>query len=292
MHKYSKKDKFLLAVCTIFYLLCLLSLVMFNRIAILLFLILHSSLLLYFYYLQSICDTESAWEDTQEREALHVQHEEDLQQLGELQDRLQLLNTTIATQKTQLETLTRDKLDLEAELTLEKTSHETSMATSANMFLPDAEQSVNDYAPIDIIAIARDSIDELSSYAKKENIQVQISSSSESILVKADKTRIRILFRNIIDNSIKYMQRAGSLVITISNVGTDIFIVCKDNGSGLAEEETEHIFELNYQGSNRISGNGLGLTQAKSIVNSYGGTIYAKSTLGKGMAIYIQLPMD
>ena len=108
--------------------------------------------------------------------------------------------------------------------------------------------------------------------------------------MRADPNRIITLFRNIIDNSIKYMKRAGSLVITISTIGDDIFIVLKDTGEGLNEDETKHIFELNFQGSNRISGNGLGLAQAKAIVESYGGTIYAKSTEGKGMGIYIQLP--
>lgn len=111
-------------------------------------------------------------------------------------------------------------------------------------------------------------------------------------MVKASPTRIRILFRNIIDNSIKYMQRAGVLIITISNIGSDIFIVIKDNGNGLSKDETSHIFELNYQGSNRISGNGLGLTQSKAIVDYYGGTIYAKSSPSQGMGIYIQLPAN
>ena len=98
------------------------------------------------------------------------------------------------------------------------------------------------------------------------------------------------MFRNIIDNSIKYMQKAGTLVVTISAIEDDIFIVLKDTGKGLPENETKHIFELNYQGSNRISGNGLGLTQAKAIVEHYGGTIYARSPGGNGMGIYIQLP--
>ena len=86
------------------------------------------------------------------------------------------------------------------------------------------------------------------------------------------------------------MKQSGRLVITISNIGTDIFIVLKDNGKGLSRQETDHIFELNYQGSNRISGNGLGLAQSKAIVEYYGGTIYAKSSENLGMAIYIQLP--
>ena len=121
-------------------------------------------------------------------------------------------------------------------------------------------------------------------------MNINISSSNTTLLVKADPIRLLILFRNIIDNSIKYMRKAGSLVITISTIGEDIFIVCKDTGEGLPEDETKHIFELNYQGSNRVSGNGLGLAQAKAIVDYYGGTIYAKSSTGSGMGIYIQLP--
>lgn len=158
--------------------------------------------------------------------------------------------------------------------------------------LPPGEATEEKRETIDIIQIARQTVEELKPFAQKVHLEIQISAPEESILVKADPSRIRIMFRNIIDNSIKYMNRAGRLVITISNLGDDIFIVLKDNGNGLPEKETEHIFELNYQGSNRISGNGLGLTQAKAIVNSYGGTIYAKSNVGKGMGIYVQLPTD
>ena len=47
---------------------------------------------------------------------------------------------------------------------------------------------------------------------------------------------------------------------------------------------------MNYQGTNRISGNGLGLAQARAIVEYYGGMIYARSSVGNGMGIYIHLP--
>lgn len=143
---------------------------------------------------------------------------------------------------------------------------------------------------VNIIEIADKARKELEENAKKANLVINISSATDVLMVKADPGRLLILFKNIIDNSIKYMKKAGSLVITISTINDDIFIVLKDTGEGLAEDETKHIFELNYQGSNRISGNGLGLSQAKAIVEYYGGTIYAKSTEGKGMGIYIQLP--
>ncbi len=153
-------------------------------------------------------------------------------------------------------------------------------------FLPDRSES----ATVSVIEIAKSVARELKDDAVKAGVTITISEVEEQLLVKADPNMLRILFRNIVDNAIKYMNRHGSLIITVSSIDDDIFIVCKDTGEGLASEETNHIFELNYQGSNRISGNGLGLYQAKAIVTYYGGTIYAKSTPGKGMGIYIQLP--
>ena len=159
---------------------------------------------------------------------------------------------------------------------------------SVSALLPLSDEHGSD--EINIIRVCRDAINDLQEGAKKAGLRINISTTEDSLLVKASEKRLLILFKNIIDNSIKYMNRQGSLTITISNIGTDIFIVLKDTGEGLTESETRHIFELNYQGSNRISGNGLGLAQAKAIVDYYGGTIYAKSNVNQGMAIYIQLP--
>ena len=144
---------------------------------------------------------------------------------------------------------------------------------------------------VDIIQAANDAIKSLSPFAEAQNIKIHLSTTCEELMVMAVPESIRILFRNIIDNSIKYMGRAGHMIITISLLGDDIFLILKDTGKGLNEEETTHIFELNFQGSNRVSGNGLGLTQSKMIVEAFGGTIYAKSSPENGMTIYIQLPV-
>ena len=186
-----------------------------------------------------------------------------------------------------LSTTQKDKENTQSEL--EKTKEEVRKAEKLeyeSLLPPDDEDASN----VDIIEIARKAIRELEEDAIKAGLKVTISSASEGLMVRASAKRLLILFRNIIDNSIKYMQTAGTLVITISSIEDDIFIVLKDSGKGLPENETKHIFELNYQGSNRISGNGLGLTQAKAIVEHYGGTIYARSPQGNGMGIYIQLP--
>lgn len=163
----------------------------------------------------------------------------------------------------------------------------TSDASIEGLLPPDDEDPA---VTVDIIDVARRAIAELQDAARAAGLRVNISTASDKLMVHASAKRLLIMFRNIIDNSIKYMQTEGTLVVTISAIEDDIFIVLKDTGKGLPENETKHIFELNYQGSNRISGNGLGLTQAKAIVEHYGGTIYARSPEGSGMGIYIQLP--
>ncbi len=193
-----------------------------------------------------------------------------------------------------IDDLTRDLENAKTELEKVKAEN-TEMADKINsddnvfdsLLPPDDD---DDTANVDIIEVARRAIRELEQDAVDAGLKVTISSASDKLMVRASAKRLLIMFRNIIDNSIKYMQKAGTLVVTISAIEDDIFIVLKDTGKGLPENETKHIFELNYQGSNRISGNGLGLTQAKAIVEHYGGTIYARSPQGNGMGIYIQLP--
>lgn len=143
---------------------------------------------------------------------------------------------------------------------------------------------------VDLVEMTRETISDMRRYAEPANVRINLLATSEQISFKANRDLMKIMLKNIIDNSIKYMLRAGNIQITLSDTGDDIFIILKDDGMGIGAAELPHIFEINYQGTNRVSGNGLGLTQAKDIVNAYYGEIFAKSTPGGGMGIYIQLP--
>ncbi len=192
-------------------------------------------------------------------------------------------NTELIEKLDALELAVADKKSMPKE---ETGKPEEDLSSVLPQYLPERSESTT----VNIIDVAKSVAKEFHDDAAKAGLSIQISSGEENLLVRGDQNLLRILFRNIVDNSIKYMNRHGSLIITISSIGDDIFVVCKDTGEGLSSDETEHIFELNYQGSNRISGNGLGLFQAKAIVSFYGGTIYAKSHPGSGMGIYIQIP--
>lgn len=288
----SKQQKIVLVAATLCYALVIYAFFELPLPFIILFFVLHSILLISFCYLcyRAHADYTGAEHLQQEigilsadKEALRATHEQELKVRDEERD---ALNTRIGEQEEQIRALTEETESLKSELTELKEKEEP--VEDLISFLPPAEEDEN--ATIDIIATAKQAVADFRDPARKAGLNIQVSSAMESLKVRASRTRILIMFRNIIDNSIKYMKRAGTLVITVSAIDDDIFIVLKDTGNGLPEEETKHIFELNYQGSNRISGNGLGLTQAKAIVEYYGGTIYAKSNTGNGMGIYIQLP--
>lgn len=277
-------QKSLLACSAICYALVLFSFLNSSLWLVLIFFILHSLSLLYFTYL-----TYSYSQAPQIEEELSTLKEQ-CKQLANENTRLTSQLSQAHKENQQLKTIQND-LDA-ARQELAAASKEPAPEDALSPLLPPIDQDAENQETINIIQVANDTIQEFLPFSAKEEIQILVSASTETLLVKASSQRIRILFRNIIDNSIKYMNQPGTLVITISTVGDDIFIVLKDNGKGLPATETPHIFEINYQGSNRISGNGLGLTQAKAIVDSYGGTIYAKSTEGKGMGIYIQIPIQ
>ena len=293
---FSSRQYIIIVILIVLFFLALVSIIMDYMIPGLIFFLAHSIGFVIFYYndtvqknialsmsgLQNYTDHAGGSNDTI---TLHSANEEDSALLLSFQEKCRQQVTEIQELRDKLSKYDHDAESSKQQLDSLKKSLET------DTILPEIKVS-NNFDPVNIITIARQVVGDLRLAAEKAGISIMVSSGSDTILVKADPTRINILFRNIVDNSIKYMQRAGSLIITISSIGDDIFIVLKDNGNGLSENEAQHIFELNYQGSNRISGNGLGLAQARAIVNSYGGTIYAKSTVGKGMGIYIQLPTN
>lgn len=166
---------------------------------------------------------------------------------------------------------------------------ETNELEKVNLLLPENE-ALNEN---DLLTLIREVYRNFEMPCRKSGIRLELATSFEHVIMRCDKRYIQVLLSNIIDNSMKYMNRSGSLIITISDIGEEgIFMVCKDNGDGLPIQEVPHIFELNYQGSNRKSGNGLGLAQVKAIVEHYKGTVYAKSDVNEGMAIYIQFPVE
>lgn len=106
--------------------------------------------------------------------------------------------------------------------------------------------------------------------------------------LKLDVEKIKIAFANLFVNAIEAMEpKKGKLLIKASQFGNQYKIEISDNGAGIPKENLEGIFEPFF--TNKIGGSGLGLTNTQNIILSHGGSIRAKSEVGKGTRFLINL---
>lgn len=146
---------------------------------------------------------------------------------------------------------------------------------------------------IDLISLINRAGEDMQTVAKNKGVEIQCVSSKGSLLMEADAHQLNKVVFNIIENSLKYMGREGRITLLTDTDGANAIITIRDDGLGLDAEETSHIFELNYQGSNKVNGHGHGhgLYLAQRAAEAHGGTITALSAPGMGMSIRISLPL-
>ncbi|NLV86977.1 MAG: HAMP domain-containing histidine kinase [Clostridiales bacterium] len=149
-----------------------------------------------------------------------------------------------------------------------------------------------EFSRFDIIALLRQIGEDMQTVAKNHGINIQTISTLDSLYIEGDFYQISKVIFNILENSLKYMGREGHVTIMAEASGTFVNITIKDDGLGLGEEQTQYIFEMNFQGSNKTIGHGHGLYLAKTAIESQGGTISAQSSQGMGMTIKISLPIS
>jgi two-component system phosphate regulon sensor histidine kinase PhoR len=103
---------------------------------------------------------------------------------------------------------------------------------------------------------------------------------------------------NLIDNAIKYSKDNQDLCLKLSTQSTNKQFQFKieDNGIGMSKESQRRIFEKFYRAHtgniHNVKGFGLGLSYVKTMIDAHNGKIKVESTLGKGTAFTIELPIS
>lgn len=112
--------------------------------------------------------------------------------------------------------------------------------------------------------------------------------------IEADTRRIKQVFRNILDNAVKYSPNGGLIVIKGEVRENDVVISVADQGIGIASEDLIPLFEKYFRVrsvyTSHIPGTGLGLPIARSIIEAHGGRIWVESKVEEGTTIFFSLP--
>jgi signal transduction histidine kinase len=130
--------------------------------------------------------------------------------------------------------------------------------------------------------------------AMRFDVHLQLNATQP--VVAGDAAAIETLFDNLLDNAYKYRNGSPGIWIDTKNEGKNLVIQVRDNGIGMDAETRSQAFERFYRGHtgdvHNIKGYGIGLSQARSIVEAHNGSIQLKSKPGEGAEFILRLPFS
>jgi signal transduction histidine kinase len=151
---------------------------------------------------------------------------------------------------------------------------------------------------LEIIEIVSKAIEMVAPLVRERRHELTTEVAQTGLTVNGDATRLSQVVSNLLTNAAKYTAPGGKIVIVAERVVDEVEIRMQDNGIGISADVLPRVFDLFVQDRpgaviDRAQGGlGLGLTIVKSLVESHGGTVSAKSDgRGKGSEFTVRLPL-
>lgn len=144
---------------------------------------------------------------------------------------------------------------------------------------------------VDITQALKDTLALVRRHAALSNIAVEEKYDPELPLVEVDVPQCKQVFLNLITNALDAMPNGGTLTVATSRDGDFVRIDFMDTGAGIPPANLDKIFDPFFTTKPAVKGTGLGLSVSLGIVQSHGGTIDAKSEVGKGSVFSVKLPI-
>ncbi len=136
-------------------------------------------------------------------------------------------------------------------------------------------------------------LEEVEFLAKSKEILLE-NKVDEKVFIKTDKKLLYVVFKNLIDNAIKYNNKKGKVIIEYSRLPKDHVISVCDTGPGIPKSHLPFIFERFYRvdrsRSRKLGGTGLGLSIVKLAVERVDGKVIVESEEGKGTCFKVFIP--
>lgn len=128
----------------------------------------------------------------------------------------------------------------------------------------------------------------------EHHYEVSLPAKDDSLT--ADRTMIKQLLRALIDNSVKYTQKDGTINLGFASDDERVVLTVSDDGIGMDAEHCDHIFERFYRvdpaRARATGGMGLGLSIVSVIAQAHSGYVSAKSRPGAGTTVSVILPKE
>lgn len=152
--------------------------------------------------------------------------------------------------------------------------------------------------PVDIVAIIKENLEAMEQISLKHKFSFSpLQLTKENIPhIHADRDMIAQVINNLLSNAIKYSPEGGTITINVLRRDNLLEVSVSDEGIGIPNDKLPHLFErfyrVNTESTVKIKGTGLGLANAKYLIEQHGGTLRVKSTEGVGSTFTFTIPIN
>lgn len=197
--------------------------------------------------------------------------------------------------------ITRPQMPAETLAPLEETLQEVNRMTElleALLTLARADEGRADLhrEPVDMREIIEEAGETGELLAEHAGVGIEIKMPPEPVVVPVDRSRVRQLALNLIENAVKYTPRGGHVIVELGASDGRVVFSVADTGIGIAPGDLPHVFDRFWRADSARTrtgerpGTGLGLAICKWIAEAHGGTIDVQSRPGRGTTVTVGLP--
>ena len=157
----------------------------------------------------------------------------------------------------------------------------------------DSGNSCTDRQHFDLSELARTTAEQMSLLAEDKKISLTCQ-ASQSVFIEGDRSRIKQVIVNLLDNAVKYTQSNGRILLRVDASNGHALLEVEDSGIGIPADALPHVFERFYRVDKTRSAEaesaGLGLSIVKSICTAHGAEVKVTSVPKVGSRFSVTLP--
>jgi two-component system sensor histidine kinase BaeS len=149
---------------------------------------------------------------------------------------------------------------------------------------------------LNLAELLRPTLERYQPRAQKCGLDLSWSLPSVPIMTTGDAGRLQQVVTNLLENSLRYTDAGGQVVVALTSVSGHAEITVEDSAPGVPAEMVGSIFDRLYRvdaaRTRERGGSGLGLAICKALVEAHGGTVSASASVLGGLKVLIRLPLE
>lgn len=151
------------------------------------------------------------------------------------------------------------------------------------------------FANLDLGRFVSETVKDFGPAAADRGLELSTEVPGLPVYVFADAGRLQQVLHNLMENSLRYTDTGGRIVVRVSSAPGEARLAVADTGVGIPEADLPYIFERFYRSKRSRAanpgGSGLGLSIVRWIVDAHKGRVTVESQVGKGSTFTVHLPV-